>query len=213
MSALQCEKFFRDLSSDISTDWQPIATQCEILSNTIKTINHDYSKVKEKSFQFLVLLRNKLPELLDWSGTLGKALRHENRNDLDGKLDNFIQKVTQEHAMDEDGLESQSSSASRTQKKGPHRGRTAKKSKRSLPNDGKENFAGTSCSSKKKGKPNHDKENLAGTACSSPRKTEKVKKEKPTFLPVQPTPGKLKLISDISKEGLLIKQFLYESME
>ncbi|XP_071787962.1 uncharacterized protein [Asterias amurensis] len=193
MSALQCEKFFRDLSSDISTDWQPIATQCEILSNTIKTINHDYSKVKEKSFQFLVLLRNKLPELLDWSGTLGKALRHENRNDLDGKLDNFIQKVTQEHAMDEDGLESQSSSASRTQKKGPHRGRTAKKSKRSLPND--------------------DKENLAGTACSSPRKTEKVKKEKPTFLPVQPTPGKLKLISDISKEGLLIKQFLYESME
>ncbi|XP_071787956.1 uncharacterized protein [Asterias amurensis] len=210
MSSLQmeCEKFFRTLSKQIPTDWKKIATRCEISSSKIDSINLDNLQVEEKSFKFLVHLRNKSPKLLDWSKVLGKALCDEDRNDLVGQLDNFIQKVKQD-AMDEDSSESQSSSTSRTPKKGSPRvtprqnlikrntkaeGRTAKK---------RPNISTSSEEAKLKCKrrlPNDDKENLAGTACSSPRKTEKVKKEKPTFLPVQPPPGKLKQVNEISKE-------------
>ena len=94
MSASQsdCEKFFRDLSRTISTDWQPIATHSGILSDQIDTINGSTSSEKEKSFQFLVLLRKKCPGLMEWSAILRKALQHEDKNDSVSMLDDFIQK-------------------------------------------------------------------------------------------------------------------------
>ncbi|XP_033640727.1 uncharacterized protein LOC117300966 [Asterias rubens] len=86
----ECEQFFRRLSREsLCTDWEKVATHCGLPSGEIEIIKHDYSKLEERSFQFLVNLRQKFPDLTIWSGKLCKALRQEGRNDLVARLEEF----------------------------------------------------------------------------------------------------------------------------
>ena len=86
----ECEQFFRRLSRDsLCSDWEKVATHCGLPSGEIEIIKEDYSKVEERSFQFLVNLRQKFPDQAVWLRKLCKALRQEGRNDLVARLEEF----------------------------------------------------------------------------------------------------------------------------